>query len=279
VPPPSPRAPPPPPPPLPPRPPAIPPPAPPFALLNSINRRFSAFVPGSSELDKVGILLHSVDGMEQQGKPWQAATRGPNVDAGLSDRISCSVVWKGQAQSFMDNDSGLYEGQGGYIVSPSHARPLCAYGGDGATRGKTCNPPGPSKTCIPACIPQYNGHNSVHEYDSWCDRAGETDHWCNGRPWRPQDLGKMLSRDRLATKRGVQSNEPQRLYNELVLDGLYSNRNLPHSIEAFVLSPGDNVALVRESHQAFLRIYRLTARDVPLLVYHPGVSFGCHVCS
>ena len=225
-----------------------------------------------------GLALNSIDGFEDADKPWQAATTGGNVNAGLGDRISCSVIWKGQQWSFMDNDSGLYSGKGSYILNPLRARVLCAYGGDGSTRGKTCNPPGASRRCIPACIPEYNGHNSVHEYDGWCDGGGAEDHWCDGRPWRPQDLGKMLSRDRLATKRGVHSTQHGRTYNEVVVDGYYSNRNLPESIEAFVLSPGDDVEEVRRTHRKFLDTYGKRARDCPLLVYHPGEYFGCDVC-
>ena len=251
---------------------------PPLPTLTRIIERYNSVVPGSSDLHKVGILMHSIDGFEDDDKPWQAATQGGNLNAGLSDRISCSLVWKGQRWSFMDNDSGLYDGKGSYIINPAHARVLCAYGGDGSTRGKTCNPAGPSRHCIPACIPQYNGRNSVHDYDAWCEPGGPTDHWCDGRPYRPQDLGKMLSRDRLAWARGVHSTQHGRTYNEVVIDGLYSNRNLPSSIEAFVASPGDNVGLLRRTHQNFLDEYGLSAHQVPLLTYRPGEGFGCLVC-
>lgn len=225
------------------------------------------------------MLLHSIDGFEDPDKPWQAATYGSNMNAGLGDRISCSLVWKGQKESFMDNDSGLYDGQGSYIINPDHARVLCVYGGDGSTRGKTCNPPGASRQCIPACIPHYNGRNSVNSYDGWCDAGGSTDHWCEGRPYRPDDLGKMLARDKLATQRGVHSTQHGRTYNEIVIDGFYSNRNLPASIEAFVYSPGDDLEAVKRMHRSFLDEYSLHAHHVPLLIYHAGESFGCLVCS
>jgi len=256
-----------------------PPPVPPLVVIQRINQRYARGpVGGSSELDQIGILLHSIDGFEDEDKPWQAATRGQNVNAGLSDRISCSVIWKGQQWSFMDNDSGLYSGKGSYIINPAHARILCVYGCDGATRGKTCDPPGPSKECIPGCIPQYDGRDSENTYDSWCRPGNPIDHWCEGRPWRPQDVGKMLQRDIQATRQGVHSTQHGRTYNEVVLDGLYSNRNLPGSIEAFVASPGDDMAAVRRTHAAFLHEYRLSAQHVPLLMYHTGDAFGCVVC-
>ena len=252
---------------------------PPLALLQRINQRYERGpAPGSSALDDLGILLHSIDGFEDEDKPWQAATHGQNANAGLSDRISVSLVWKGQKYSFMDNDSGLYGGKGSYIINPDRARILCAYGGDGSTRGKTCHPSGQSRTCIPGCIPQYNGRNSVNDYDSWCNPGGATDHWCEGRPWRPQDVGKMIQRDRQATRMGVHSTQHGRTYNEVVVDGLFSNRNLPGSIEAFVASPGDDMEAVRRTHAAFLSAYHLTARDSPLLIYRTGRAFGCVVC-
>ena len=251
---------------------------PPFPLLSRINQRYEKLVPGSSALGDVGILLHSIDGFEEPDKPWQAATHGSNVNAGLGDRISGSIVWKGQKFSFMDNDSGLYNGQGSYILNPDHVRVLCAYGGDGSTRGKTCNPPGLSRQCIPACMPNYDGRDSVNSYDRWCDTGGPTDHWCEGRPWKPRDLGKMLARDHLATLRGEHSTQHGRTYNEIVVDGFFSNRNLPGSIEAFVASPGDDLDFLRRTHRNFLSAYHLRAQDVPLLIYHPGERFGCLEC-
>lgn len=227
----------------------------------------------------MGVLLHSIDGFEDDERPWQAATHGEKFNAGLSDRISCSVIWKGQQWSFMDNDSGLYSGQGSYIINPTFARVLCAYGGDGSTRGKVCNPPGPSDHCIPGCMPQYDGENSVHDYDAWCTPGGPTDVWCQGRPWQPADLSNMLQRDKEATRQGVHETQHGRTYNEVVLDGLYSNSHLPDSIEAFVASPGDDLELVRQTHAAFLREYQLTARQVPLIQYLKGEAFGCVVCA
>ena len=259
-------------------PPATPPPFPPFPLVQRINKRYNEFVPGSSALDKIGVIIHSIDGYEDPDEPWQAATSGSMYNAGLGDRISCSIVWKGQQWTFMDNDSGLYYGHGSLIMNPYKSRVLCAYGGDGATRGKTCSPPGASKKCLPACIMNYNGHDSDNEYDGFCHSRGPTDHFCDGRPWRPSDLGEMLSRDRLATQQGVHSTQHGHTYNELVLDGLWNNRNLPGSIEAFLASPGDDIELVKRTHGAFLERFRKTAQDVPLLIYRRGEGFGCLVC-
>ena len=88
----------------------------------------------------------------------------------------------------------------------------------------------------------------------------------------------MLSRDRLASQRGVHSTAHGMIYNELVIDGYFSNRRLPESIEAFVATRGDDLEVVRRTHRRFLREYGLKAHDCPLLVYHPGEGFGCLDC-
>ena len=136
----------------------------------------------------------------------------------VSTSVRCAVFHAPElgGTSFVESEGATYEQsgkRGGYIINPDVARLLCAYGGDGATRGKSCRPPGPSDKCIPACIPQYNGHDSINTYDRWCDTSsldhwcngkrcalGPADHWCDGRPWRPEQLGDMLERDRLAAR-------------------------------------------------------------------------------
>ena len=120
---------------------------------------------------------------------------------------------------------------GSYIINPAATRLLCVYGGDGATRGKTCRPPGASEHCIPACIPQYDGDNSRNSYDRWCDTTDPADHVCSFRPWRPERIGEMLERDRLATKRG-EVREHGMTYNEVIIDGFFMNAQLPGSVEA-----------------------------------------------
>ena len=200
----------------------------------------------------------------------------------LSDRISASVIFQGKTVSFVESEGATYEQsgkRGGYIINPDVARLLCAYGGDGATRGKSCRPPGPSDKCIPACIPQYNGHDSINTYDRWCDTRsldhwcngkrcalGPADHWCDGRPWRPEQLGDMLERDRLATKQN-EKRVHGLTYNEVIVDGFHMNAQLPASVEAFVASPGDNMAGVLEVYHAWRREY--PKADVPLLAFHP----------
>ena len=83
------------------------------------------------------------------------------------------------------------------------------------------------------------------------------DYWCDGRPWKPRDFAELL-------KRTEQSNQ----YSEFVVDGLYWNLHLPHSVEAFIVGEGGKVA-AHALHQRFLDAYHLTAQDVPLVSFHP----------
>jgi len=264
------------PPPPPPSPSPGPPPPPPVPVVDRLNRRYNDFVRGSSQLDELGLILHSVDGFEDGDKPWAACLThdgfGGQCDV-LGDRISASIIFKGKPTSFASNNFGGYRHGGSYVLNPKATRVLCAFGGDGATRGKSCHPPGLSETCIPACIPQVSRGNSVHDYDSWCSLSGSflhgpADYWCDGHPWKPEDVGEMLERDRKATAQSS-GRQQDRIYNEVVVDGHFHNAHLPLSIEAFVASPGDQMDVVRTMQRNFVREHGLTDADVPLLVYHP----------
>tara|TARA_B110001452_G_C15234101_1_gene427354 strand:- start:2453 stop:3205 length:753 start_codon:yes stop_codon:yes gene_type:complete len=236
-------------------------------VVDRVNRRYRDFVPGSSALGEIGVILHSIDGFEDPSKPWRACSMDPTSGCDfLSDRISASVIFKGKTVSFVESEGATYGKRGSYIIDPEATRLLCVYGGDGATRGKTCRPPGSSDRCIPACIPQYSGENSRNSYDRWCDSTSAADHWCSGRPWRPERIGEMLERDRLATQQGEDRTHGM-TYNEVIVDGFHMNAQLPGSVEAFVASPGDDMDAVREVYHAWQREY--PEAGVPLLAYHP----------
>ena len=77
------------------------------------------------------------------------------------------------------------------------------------------------------------------------------------RPWKPDDLARLLERERTAPAPGGLS-----AYDELVLDGALWNAGLPGSIEAFVqTAAGDEQA--HRLHKAFL--LRYPDADAPLL--------------
>lgn len=220
-------------------PPAMPPPIP---VVDLINARYRNAITGSSALEDVGVILHSMDNQEDPEKPWAVCPKTSLHCGFLSDRMSASITYRGKTNSF--------GGGTGFVLSPYATRVLCAYGGDGGTRGKLCSPPGLSDSCVPGCAPK-------NAPDTWCDpsvHSNANDGWCDGRPWRSSDLGKFMERDRASSS-----------YNEAVLDGFYWNLNLPHSIEAILASPDDPGA--RQMHAAFLSTYGLTAEDVPLLSF------------
>ena len=205
-----------------------------------------------------GVIIHSTDQTEDPERPWAVCSASSLACGFFSDRISASVVYKGKTSA--------YSGGGGVVVRPQYARLLCGYGGDGGTRGKTCTPPGVSPSCTPGCVT-----GSDQGWGTWCDPASTAnprDGWCDGHPWRPSDMGELLSRDRFSPN-----------YNEVILDGAYWNAMLPNTIEAMIASPDDPRAV--EQHAKFLSTYGLTAEQVPLLVYSPRdleAPFRCEVC-
>ena len=253
-------------------------PPPPLPTVERLNRRYTQFVPGSSKLDEVGIIIHGIDTFEDLNKPWRACSKhDPRCDF-LSDRVSASIIYQGKPGSFTSHSmetnnccGSKYDNAGSYVLNPFHTRFMCVYGGDGATRGKNCRPnPGVSKSCIPACITEIDPrtHNAKYSYERWCTSTTPTDHWCEGRPWRPEQVGKMLERDRNRMRRGLP--EPCQLcgYNEVMVDGFYHNAQLPHAIEAWVVGPTDDQTKARRLHKAFLAEYGLTTSQVPFLVYN-----------
>ena len=214
-------------------------------VLNRINARFRDAVP-TSDLKRVGVIIHGKDAMEDPDRPWMACPKSSLACGFISDRMSSSLVYKGKTAAF----SGGF----GIILMPEATRLLCAYGGDGGTRGKTCSPPGMTSHCIPGCVTSGGA-------GEWCEPSktnSPRDFWCDGRPWRPRDLGNFISRDK-----GSNS------YNEMVVDGYYWNNHLPHSIEA-ILTIGE--ASTKAMHDRFLSAYKVTAQQVPLVRYVPELG-------
>lgn len=184
----------------------------------------------------MGVMVHGSDATEDEDRPWRAGSSRADM---MSDRMSVSLV-------FMEKGTNAFGG-GGVVLNPDYNSVLCFYGGDGGTRGKLCHPPGLSATCVPGC----------HERatDKWCDASRASGSWCDGLPWHPDDLS-----------RGVELDSVRDSYNEVVLDAKVWNDNLPHSIEALLAAPNDPHA--EALHRKFLHTYRLTAEDVPLVIFN-----------
>lgn len=223
--------------------------------IDRLNLRFQIAKTDSNNPQDFGVIIHSLDGQEDPTRPW-AVCPAEDLSCGfLSDRMSASVVYKGKTAS--------YSGGTGVILRPRFARVLCGYGGDGGTRGKLCNPPGLTSTCIPGCA------LDPLSTSAWCTPSGNPrDMWCDGHPWRPTDMGELMARDRYNTN-----------YNEVILDGAYWNEQLPQSVEAIITSPDDPQAT--KIHADFLNTYGLSAEDVPLVVFRKDeldAPFVCEVC-
>lgn len=204
---------------LPPAPPTLPPPMSPVAPIDRINHRYQNAKVGSNQLEDVGVIIHGIDNQEDPKRPWAVCSPKDLHCGFLSDRMSASIVYKGKTAAF--------SGGGGVILNPSKTRAMCIYGGDGGTRGKTCDPPGESATCasspvhsdlllchvFPVCLhralcpPPAPLRRCVpgcqsHAWDpSWCDASTRRigDPWCDGRPWKPNDFGAFMEQDRYNT--------------------------------------------------------------------------------
>ena len=205
--------------------------------------RYRNYKPGSNLLTDIGVVIHAFDGQEDPGRKW--AVCAPTSQCGfISDRMSASVIFKGKTAAF--------SGGGGVILNPEATRLLCAYGGDGGTRGKLCHPPGVSGSCIPGCTS--GPRQWCNPEEVWNNKGA----WCDGRPWRPTDFGKFFELDKLSST-----------YNEVIADGFYWNQHLPHSIEAIIGSPGEPAA--QALHAEFLETYGLSSAQVPLVTFNKEI--------
>ena len=218
-------------------------------VVDRLNARFHN-AQSSNDLGEIGVLVHTFDGQEDPTEPWLAC-RPEQSCAFYGDRVSTSLVRPGRVATYEFQGAGA-----GVIANPGVARLLCAYGGDGATRGKTCNPPGVSAACTPGCT--MRGGWGL----PWCDADASQDSWCNRRPWRPSDLHRLITIE--PTGDGGRHNQLSS-YDELVLDGSSWNAHMPNAIEAFVKTSADD-RHATELHAAFLARYGLSAAQVPLVL-------------
>ena len=169
-------------PPPPPPDPSPPPPAPlpssppPRPVLEVLNEQFRNGHP-DNDPNLAGVLLHQFDGQEDivvgSTAGWRPCTTGWCADNHMTDRFASSIINR--------RLNSVFSHAGGLIFrtdTPNLNRILCSYNYDGGTMSITCDPPGPSDTCIPGCWNQ--GHN-------WCTQAHPFQ--C---AWRPTELQSML---------------------------------------------------------------------------------------
>ena len=251
-----------------------------------------------------GVIMHSFDGWEDPDAPWSPCPEmGGSGVCGRAeiqprrDRVSASIVYAGMHRADRPdrNVIPVYSFDGGVILRPDRVTLLCAYGNDGAIDygGKNCRVTGPtaSSTCVPGCgdPPNWCDANGG-AIDGWCQCGFG---WCGGekvRPWRPEDLSKLIEKHATLGSRytGMGSYTG---YNEIVVDSSSWVETLPGAIEAFFFFDGcsgqANTPLssqlprdgtgskscegasefVRTKHADFLRRFHLTEHDVPLLSF------------
>jgi len=184
----------------------------------------------------MGVMVHALDATESEHRPWMAGSVRADI---ISDRMSVSLI-------FREKGTNAFGG-GGVVLNPLHTSVFCFYGGDGGTRGKLCHPPGATATCVPGC--------QESAADDWCDASSATTSWCDGLPWHREDMGLGVRLDAFKAE-----------YNEAVVDASYWNAQLPLSIDALIATPNDPRA--EAMYREFLRLYHLTADDVPLVVFN-----------
>ena len=222
---------------------------PPGGVVERLNARFRN-AKSSNDLGEIGILVHTFDGQEDPTEPWLAC-RAEQFCGFYGDRVSTSLVRPGRVATYK-----FQEASAGVIANPEVAQLLCAYGGDGATRGKTCNPPGVSAQCTPGCTTR-GGWGLP-----WCDADASQDSLCNRRPWKPSDLHRLITIEAMGSGG---SHDQLSSYDELVLDGSIWNAHMPNAVEAFVETSANDPRAAK-LHAAFLARYGLSAAQVPLVL-------------
>ncbi|KAL1522964.1 hypothetical protein AB1Y20_017928 [Prymnesium parvum] len=216
-----------------------PPPQPGAEIVAKLNNRFHRPVSGEQavwnddgSLREQGVLVHIVDGYEQEGKPWL-----PRAD---SEVLSGSLVFDAQQPDPGGTWYGVplfSGGQGvGVVLRPERNRILCGFGGDAGGR---CTRGGKTIT--------------------WCNSAELTDPpgYCNGYPWHPEEVGIMLERTVRSAWRGQ--------YNEFIIDAPVWRRNLPHSIEAIFYVDSSHQDKARRILEQFKAEYGVTEDTHPLM--------------
>ena len=153
--------------------------------------------------------------------------------------------------------------EGGIVFNPEQNNIFCSHVGDAATDNRGCDPHGQSEHCTPEC-----GGIGVNKAIHWCPPPPEDG--ARDCSWAPQHLHVMmeLSMPPHAGPHGWGGQTSGGHYNEVVMDAYRYNSHLPWSIEAFWFDPGsskDRGATQRTQHAAFLRAFKLTADEVPLL--------------
>jgi hypothetical protein len=270
-------------------------------FVQAINARFRRDVK-MHEAFEAGVLVHQLDGFEDQAKRWSPCaedSRSGNCQGSRTrarrSRVSASMIFAGLQSR--DGRIPTFSLDGGVILRPSTIHAFCGYGIDGSiddNKPLSCNHIDPS-TCVPGCgdPPRWCNKANPHDEGAWltCGLGWGS----NGvRPWRQQDFGGAgglfdLFEQSGANFEGVGSFSG---YNEIVVDADNWIGLLPHSVEGiFMIECDDNDVNLRygaadgggtamncrdaranaiDLHRKFIQEYELSESDFPLLTLRPG---------
>jgi len=211
-----------------------------------LNARYRSGRPSSS-LSGAGVLIHQLDRLENDNKPWLPCTEKWCVK--MSDRWAASIINKDLRY--------LYFAQvGGFVIAPSTISLFCAYSSDGDSQSKVCSQIyGDGHSCIPGCYPKGQDCITVgHEYT------------CSFPPENLYDamMAQMARQARDKT------------HNEVVIDIRTVAGSLPTSIEAMfyqTTSSDVEIAQIRTAHELFLHEYP-TAHTKILILDRAGGKDG-----
>lgn len=197
----------------------------------SINERFhrspfrnSLWSPDGTLAD-AGLLIHVLDGWEENGQMWAPGRNGP----GATDQSGSLVCGQNKVAGQRIPLFGGRAAQSGIIFKP------------GSTRVKCGKPSDSSGKCI-----------------AWCDRSRASlsvpwseaiDKQC---AWQPKDFGVQLKR---LVKHQVTYS--YLWYNEIIIDAVHWRAHMPDVVEAIFGN--------RDAHQAFLAEFDLSERSHPFL--------------
>lgn len=212
-------------------------------VANDINDRFQ-FGGSTGNLSQSGVVVHQWDDLQSKYNPWEPCTNQTSDWCPFNDRVSASII--NSALPLVKGSIGIFSGVAGGVVvrstSSATSQLLCSFQGDGGTMTRVGHGCGCQQTEQQPC------NNS-------CAAPNAGSHQC---AWDPEQIADMLNA----------CNYPAYLYNEVVMDGPSWMSNLPSTIEAFFIpSKADDASksFTVQAHSKFLKVYKLTDVNVPLL--------------
>ena len=237
-------------PPLPPPSPLLPPPPPPppwrlpdgsSSVLDLINARFIAGRP-TNDLASAGVLVRTIDGLEDPVQPWMPCASGEKwlaMCSRFNNRFPTSLLWPGHTEIYRGSD------QGGFVLRSTEARVQCAYHADGTTMSKKDNP-----------CPEF------------CTAPGAKFWRC---AWPPTALHQMMENQKPDSHNEVVLDSSTWVEHlPRTIEAFFAVRwgEAMYGPPRFFIRPEKQ--RISQLHRDYLELYGLTHELVPLLLYDPA---------